>query len=494
MKSRKSRIGYIILGLILIANISFSEEVNFDKATLELSLIDVSSIAIENNLDIQIAKYDAYIKRNDDLSSRSIYDTIFSVSAAYDKDEKVSSSSLAADSTTTRDYTAGISKKTPTGTTVGVDFENQRVDTDSGLVNMNPSNDVKAKLSLKQELGKNFFGLKDRSDIKITKLEIINSDYASLEKIEDALLNAQKAYWELAYLYEELNIRKEMLNKAKHLMRIYEDKYKLGLVEDPDLFAAQANVLLRKNELRITEEQLELANSDLLLMLNEESTDLDILPKEKIEFKVFDVDFNESLKQAISHRRDYSQAKNNIKAKNIKLVTKKNNLWPEIDLSASLTKNGIDSSYSEALSAIKDQDNKEVYVGFTIKIPLENSDARSQLNKARLEKAKYLVMLKQVERKILLDINDKITILTSFLNQVETNITIVDLQQKKLEAEEARFSLGRSSSDILIRYQEDLLNAKLSSAVSIYQCELAYIDLLKSQGTLLDSYTKGNVL
>ncbi|MDP8259485.1 MAG: TolC family protein [Candidatus Gygaella obscura] len=490
----KNKTVFIIVGLLLICNISFSEEAVIEKILFELSLADVSRIAIENNLDIQIAKYDAYIKRTDDLSSRSIYDTIFSASASYKNDELASSSSLAAGKTTTRDYGVGVSKKTSTGTTIGVDLENQRVDTDSSLVSINPSNEASAKFSLKQELGKNFFGLKDRSDIKITKFEILNSDYTSLDKIEDVLLSVQKAYWKLAYLYEELEVRKDMLKKAKKLMTIYDDKYTLGLVEDPDLFAARANVLSRKNELNITKKQLELANSNLLLRLNEENEALDVLTKDKIKFKVCDVDLNESLEQAVLHRRDYARGKNNIKAKNINLVMKKNNLWPEIDLSASLAKNGIDSSYSEALSSINKSDNKEFYVGLTIKIPFENSNARAQLSKARLEKAKYLASLKQIERKILIEINDKITILNSLLNQVDTSVSIVDLQQQKLAAEEDRFNVGRSSSDILIRYQEDLLNARLSLVGYIYEYELAKIDLLKSEGVLLNEYVKGEVL
>ena len=48
-----------------------------EKKTYKLSLEDVTRLALENNFEIQLAKYDAWIARTDEGVAESIYDTIF---------------------------------------------------------------------------------------------------------------------------------------------------------------------------------------------------------------------------------------------------------------------------------------------------------------------------------------------------------------------------------------------------------------------------------
>ncbi|MFH1062347.1 MAG: hypothetical protein V1747_05610, partial [Candidatus Omnitrophota bacterium] len=61
---------------------------------LRLSLEQVSRIGLANNLDIQIAKYDAYIKRTDLDDSRAVFDTFLNARASYLNDQQKSASSL----------------------------------------------------------------------------------------------------------------------------------------------------------------------------------------------------------------------------------------------------------------------------------------------------------------------------------------------------------------------------------------------------------------
>ena len=82
-----------------------------------------------------------------------------------------------------------------------------------------------AEISITQELGKNIFGLADRADIKITKLDIENSEFTSLDSIEDSLSEAQKAYWKFVLKTEEVLIKQDMLKQAEKLYKIYQKLY-----------------------------------------------------------------------------------------------------------------------------------------------------------------------------------------------------------------------------------------------------------------------------
>ena len=463
-----------------------------EKKKVELSLESVSELALANNLDIQLAKFDAYIKRNDLYSAVSIFDTILTGGLSYTDDQRKSSSAFAGTQSRTNSYEFGLEKKFPTGTTVGLDFDHTRNWTNSAYATTNPAHDSQASLSVTQEIGKNFFGLIDRNEIKITKLDIENSDYSTIDKIEEYLAGVQKAYWKVVLNREKVKVREEMLDRATSLYKIYQQKTKIGLAENPDLYAAEANVNIRKNELLSAQNNLRMAENDLLLKLNlDDREKMDIIINELLNTEgVQEQDFIESLKMAIANRRDYKSAFNEIDSKDLKVAMKKNNLWPEIDLEASITRNGVAKYYKDAMDDIIGEDNPKYYYGIKFKYPLENSSAKGQYETAKLEKAKYLVLLKKKEREIVVEINDSVGTVNTTLEKVKNNYTVVDLQQKKLEEEEKRFSLGRSNSDTLIRYHNDLLAAKISLVDSLYQFYSDFIELRVKENSLLDEYWK----
>jgi len=59
-----------------------------------LSLDEVTKLALNNNFDIQLAKYDAWIARTDNDVARSIYDTMFEALVEYRDDESKQTSTI----------------------------------------------------------------------------------------------------------------------------------------------------------------------------------------------------------------------------------------------------------------------------------------------------------------------------------------------------------------------------------------------------------------
>lgn len=456
------------------------------KEIVFLSLRDVSVLALGNNLDIQIARLDASISQNDLLEAESIFDTILNARASYENDQFKQDSVIFGSKTLTNDYAIGVSKKLPTGTDVSLDFSDQRVATNSAFSTINPGHEAIARISLKQSLGRNFFGLVDRTNIKITKKNIENADWSSLERIENSLADIQKAYWRVVAIMQELENRRDMLSRAEELYDIYKNKIRLGLVETPDLYATGGQVVERQSELMGVISLLHTAKNNLLFLLNQDNREVDIRPTETLGLQPGGLDFYEALKAAIENRRDYKIAKNNVEIKKLNLVMKKNSLWPEIDLQASFGRNGLMPAYKKAWEEVFKQDNPDWSVGITISIPIENREARGQFNKANLEQAKAILELKKRERLILTQINDLVTRVNILAGRVMTKKRVVELEAKKLEAERKRFQYGRSNSDYMVRYQNDLLNARLELNVTLYDYMAAYIDLKVAQNILLD--------
>jgi len=461
-----------------------------DHPTIALSFDQITKLALENSLDIQIAKLDAYISRTQLKKEESIFDTFLSAEASYIHDKKMQTSTLLANEKKESEFSLGIDKKLPTGTTLYFDAITSREKTDSTIATLNPYNEVKLGISLKQELGKNFFGLADRANIKITKLDIENSEFTSLDNIESSLYDVQEAYWKLVLRVAESAIKEDMLDKAKKLYSVYQDKKAIGLVEAGDVLAIEALVCERQSDVEIAQLNKETAKNNLLFLLNKGGFDKEIIPQDDLECDIFKIDLYHALREAIENRRDYRKLKNEAEINKIDIVVKKNSLWPQIDLEASFFRNNLDQNRETAWEGLGHQSNDEISFTLTFKVPLENREAKADLKKANYQKEQTLLKLKRNERLILQELNDQVNKVNIISNQVKLFTETVKIHEKKLEAEIRRLNFGRSSVDTIISYEEDVLNSRLSlvSFLFRYRSSLIKLDLLKN--TLLDRYWK----
>ena len=474
--------------IILCWFLSYTQLALSQEAVHELSLDEVSRLALGNNFDIQLAKYDAQIERTKDGVARSIYDTVIESEVKYRNNQLAQTSTLFGTKVVDNDYNVGLSKKLPSGTTISIDMQNNRSWTNSSFATSNPSHDSSLTATVQQDLGKNFLGIQDRGDVKITKIDIENSEYSSLEKIEDVMAETQKAYWDLVLAIEKRNIAEDVADQAQKLYSLHKEKLTDGLVEYPELYASQANYENRLNELKFSENEAKTKENVVRLLLNITDDSSDIVPKDKLSISKVEELLDESLKKAFESRWDYKRKLNDIRSNDISLSMKKNSIWPQINLTASMKRNGLGDHFKQAVEDITDQNNPEIFAGITFSIPLENTKARSELSASKLKKAKALINLKLSERKITIDIIDQVRTCNVYRELAMGDKKVVELQTKKLQEEEKRFNRGRSNTDTIIRFQNDLLSAKLQSALSKFKYHTSSIELRKKEGTLLDKY------
>ncbi len=463
-----------------------------EKKVHRLSLKEATEIALLNNFDIQLTKYDAWIARTGKDVAQSIYDTIFEAEVKYANDQSKSASAFAGTKTMDNDYNVGLSKKLPTGTQVSLDMTNNRRWTDSSSSSSPLTHDSTLGVTIEQDLGKNFLGLQDRGDVKITLIDIENTEYTTLDKIESSIAEVQKAYWSLILEIELLKIEEDMVAEAKKLHDLHQEKLTDGLVEIPEAIASEANYKSRKNTLILVQNQVQAKMNVLKFLLNIEE-DVDIEPTEEFDLLDGNEELAESLKWAFENRQDYKKAHSEIESKDMTLNMKRNNMWPEINLTATFEQNGLGDHFKQAVTQVTDENNPNLSAGLTITFPLENRMAKGQLKAAELGKAKALLELKLLERQIAVEVADQVRDCNIFREIAANSQEIAELQTQKLEEEEKRFGYGRSDTDTVIRFQEDLVQARSVVAAAVQRYHAALVDLRKKEGTLLKIYWKGEI-
>jgi outer membrane protein TolC len=473
----------VLFFIIVFSFLSF-----YSEGEVYLDLEKVSKIALKNNLDIKMIEFDIKAKDQDLKEVNSMFDTFLNLNVSYNKDEKDTASTIFGTRNLNNTYSLGIKKKIPLGTNFEINAINERKWTNSTFITQNPYTEAKVKFSLTQPLGKNFFGVNDRRKVRLTKLEIENKNYLYLDSMEEILAKIQKAYWYLVFRKEELKIKKDMLKEAENLYSIYKEKFKNGLAEKTDLLATEANLFLRKNDYLEAKLLLEEARNNLFYLLNL-SKEEEIVVLDSLNREIKELNFYRELNEAIKKRRDYKIVKNRVSQQKLNLSLKKNSLWPEIDLISSFSKNGIDSYYKNAWKEISSSDYHEWFVGLKFSISLERRKESSEYEKAKLNKAKLLILLKKVEYSIFKEIKNLINKLNTLYNQIKICRKVVKIQEDKLKKEKEKLKYGRSSSDTIIRFEENLLKAKLNLIYTLFSYQLTLIDLERCKNNLLSKYT-----
>ncbi|MCK4422596.1 MAG: TolC family protein, partial [Candidatus Omnitrophica bacterium] len=470
------------------------EDFKFDPGSgpvkrLELDINQVSSLGLKNNFDIQIFKLDNSIGQEELLKAQNVYDTSLDFSYKYEENKLKRASTLLGKRTVAVTEDLTLSKQLLSGTVLSLSTAHSRDTTDSSSSIFNPAHEVSAGVSITQPLGKNAWGVIDNNTVQITKLDTANTGYTSQDKIEIELANIQKIYWNLLLAQKELELAEEVSESAAQLYKTNKRNFKMGILEAPEFYATEANLKEKQQELVIAQARFKNALSALRYRLNL-NMDVLITPKDEFDLKQKQAGFEDMVRTALAKRRDYKKAKNIIKQKDLYAAMKKSSLWPQIDLTASFTRNGLDSRFADSISEITSEEYPEYTVGVIFSFPLENSAARAEYSQKQLEQAKALIGLKKTECLILVQVHDAFIDLMSRRDSVDLLEQAKELQHKKYLGEADRFKKGRSDTDRFIRYQNDYLRAKLVYLRSLYKYQEAAIDLKLITNTLLEEIVK----
>ena len=453
-----------------------------------VSLQECVFFALENNFEVKLSKLDFLIAETGKSSAEAVFDSILSAGVNYSDDEREQLSVSNSGNTRGNVYSSTLAKKFFTGTGVSLSFSDTRTSTDSGLFSTNPAHTAQGALEMRQPLAKNFLGCIDRGNISVAALVIQNADLGQKERIEDIISRIEKAYWQWVSSEKSLKIHRQILKWAKSLHETNRTNYDMGNIEKGDFLASQANVLIRKKDVLIAEDNYRRSEENIKLLMNMDGQrrihPMDVpAEKEKVEISMEDC-----LNRAFMKRRDYQQAKREAEIKKVVLKSKNNERWPEIDLVASMDVNGIDSGFSRAAKKISGDNNRNYYLGVEINIPLENNLAESEFKKALYDKEKSILSLKQVERRIVTEVGNAFRHYLTYKINLATLIEVADLQSEKLKEEERVFGYGRSDTKRLIDYQQDYLRAQLEVVTGRFALEAAGVELNKTINSILQKY------
>jgi outer membrane protein TolC len=197
-------------------------------------------------------------------------------------------------------------------------------------------------------------------------------------------------------------------------------------------------------------------------------------------------DFADSLSRAFKHRADYLASRKKIEREDIRLVFAENQRWPQLDLKGSYNMNGLTETPRSSWNDAWERDYETWYLGIELRIPLGGDrKSRSELEATRQRKKQALLELKAMEVSLANDTDTAIKGVENVWEQARQYAGIVEMNRRLLEAENAKFKAGKSSSRLLLEREEELNKAKEAEMESLVRYRKSLLQLEMAEGTVL---------
>ena len=459
----------------------------------ELTLKEVVHLVLDNNTlvrlqQMEILKSDTELKKS---NSKYAPKASFSYSG-YEKKEKYTPSTMFTGTKTNQDvFKAGVDKLFSSGTYVGLQVSDTRLDTNAGegnsaymnsfasMLAQDPLHKGAITLTLRQELLKNAFGYSQR------RLDQIAENNSAIQRedltyqLSQLVVKAMVDYWSLAIAEEQVQTREMLLKNTRNLRNITVRKTRLGLAEAFEVNQWNALTAAAESELQrailnrdnVRRELLRTMNLNPELKLTGATRLLEEIPE--------GIDVEKDIQTAYDTRPDLKNLV--LQRKNARLGSElaENALLPSVSVAGQYAFNDQGRHANNAFYEAHTGKYHEASVELKVEYPLWDEGAEVDARNARISLQQIDIQEEQLRRQIHDDIMqgyDSIQASHEILQKTKFSLEQTEAFYRRLVT---RYSQGRFTAeavknalDSLVQARLGLLQARVNFNVSLIQYDM----------------------
>ncbi len=452
---------------------------------LALSIREAVSLALARNFDITIESYNPRIRENELIQREAVFDPALVAKGDSSKSKLETASGLFTGArprvTSTQTVSAGFAQKILTGADLSLLFEGIREATNSRQNLFDPNYTTRLTFSLTQPLLKNFGFDVNEADIRVARANRDQSIQTYRARVIEVVDQVEQAYLDLVFSIENLEFRRKSLDLAKDLLRRNRIQVEVGTLAPIEILEAEATVAAREEEVIVAEREVRDREDALKKLLNVTddlaSWNIGIQPTDKPGYEPARLDEMSLTLNAMRKRADLENSRIEIEKRKIELNRARQNLLPQLDLTASAANNAVQDEVSRALD--REFSNKGYFLsgGLSFRIPIGNRQARATFDKTQLELSQASTSFGELEQSIMEEVRRAVRRARTDEKRIDATRVARRLAEERLAAQEKKFSVGLSTSRDILEDQERLANALTNET-------RALVDYNKSRATL----------
>lgn len=490
---------------------------------LEISEQDAVSLALANNLDINVLRYTPYLQLWGIEGGKAVLNPTVSFGPSINRNVTPASSALQGSAKVlnlTNLYNLNVHKPFETGLDLDFNYSTLRARTNSPFSSLNPSLTSMWSFGVTQHLLQGYGRLNRARFLYVAR----NNYDISLDNFATGLMsivnNVLNTYWNLVYNDEDIKAKEASLKLAQLTLDQAQVQAQVGTMAPLDVLQAQAQVASVNQQLivsrynrKITEEQLKKLISS---RVGTAQVDATILPTSKAQSPPPAAGtLTDAIQRSLDNRPEVKAQLLNLANGKIQVDYTKNQLLPVLDFTASYSQNGlggniierdfskgflnapiigiIPGGFGDSLSSLFGMSNIGYALGLSFRIPIGNDQARVNNAQAQIAYRQGEDALRALRQQITLQVRQAYEVVALSQASVAAAQVAVDYQEKRLQGEQDKYVLGAGTTFLVLQAQRDLQNAQsvlLQSRIAWIQSRIALDqavgDTLSAHGIVID--------
>ncbi len=406
-------------------------------------------------------------------------------------------------------YTQGF----PTGTLMTVGYNNTRIGTNSSFNTVNPSTAANFQFQLRQHLLQGFGFNSNLRWIRIARNDKAIMDAAFQNQIMQTVSQIENIYWDLVNAYENVKVQQRALELADKTLSDTQKQVDIGTLAPITVVQAQSSVATARQNLIVAQTNLQLQQLLMKNAITKNNTDpilanAPVIPTDTLQInEPFDVPpVEQFVESALKHRPEIVQSRINLTNREVGLKAIKNLQLPTLDVYAFYGAAGLAGNqnfyntcgnpgapptncvppgtipatgYGHSFGNLFNSSAPDKGVGVNFNIPLRNRQNQADQVRSVIEYRQAQMSAQQQENTITLQVRNAQFTLQQNYAALRSAVAARDYASQNLDAEQKKYSLGASTSTLVLQASSALTQAESNvlAAASNYEKSRVQLDL-----------------
>ena len=420
-------------------------------------------------------------------------------------------------------YTQGFA----TGTLATLSFNNSRNTSNAILNTLSPALQSSFRFTLRQHLWQGFGLNPNMRWIRIARNNRAIMDAAFQLQVMTTVSQIENIYWDLVNAYENVQVQQRALDLAQKTLSDTQKQVDIGTLAPITVVQSKSSVATAQQNLIVSQTNLQLQQ---LLMKNAITRNMadpilavaPVIPTDTLQIsEPFEVRPVEALiDQALKNRPEIIQSRLNLTNKKVGVQAIKSLLRPTVDLYAFYGAAGLSGQqnplcpigvvdctstippggWGSAFQNLFNSSGPDKGVGVNINVTIRNRQVQADQVRSELEYRQSEVATQQQENTITLQVRQAQFALQQNYAALQAAVAARDYASQNLDAEQKKYSLGASTSTLVLQASSALTQAEsnvLAAATnyekSMVQLDLSTADTLSRLGVNIADAESGKV-
>lgn len=471
------------------------------RQTRVLSLTDSIQLALQHNLDIQIARFNPLTNGYAINIAYAVYEPTFNFTATKSYNDRPGGINpqtglpFAPNINEADTYTPEVKGVLPTGLTydlTGTLSRNSMRATNGGFW-FPPTwlaDQPGPGITLDQPLLRNFWIDNNRLQIRLSKANLKISEQSLSLQIMQSVTAVMTNYYSLLFARGNVDAQATAYKLAEQLVTENIKRVEVGALAPLDEKQSESQAAASLAALQAAQQALVVQENQFKNLLTDnyaEWAQVTPIPSEQLVAVPQELNLQESWRRAVTQRPELIQEKLNIEKQNVTLKYQFNQIFPQLDVTGSYGRNAFNDSPGATFGDLREGSSSFYSYGAFVSIPLGgNLAARSTYKSGKATLKQILLQLKEEEQNIVVSVDNDVGQVRSSLQQVNATRDARIYAEDALAAERKKLENGKSTSFVVLQLISNLTTARVNEIQALAAYNDAVAQLALDEGSTLN--------